>query len=59
MGDWPRERIKCEGFERSILKSSIIYIYTQEQITIHGVALVIFGEEATSEESLLEELRLR
>ena len=34
-------------------------IYTQEQVAVHVLALTGFGDETTSEESQLEELRVK
>ena len=59
MGGWHRERMKCEGSGKSILKICIIWIDTQEQVAIHMCGFdgirrgKCFGGEP------LEELRLR
>ena len=53
MGDWHKEKMKCEGYERSILK--ILKNRWQSKC----VTLIGFGEVNTSEESQYEDLRLR
>ena len=58
MGGWHKERMKCEGFGRSILKICIIKIL-RKRLQFTCVALMGFGEVTSSEESLLEKLRLK
>ena len=58
MGSWHWERLKCEGFGRSILKICLIQILRNRLQFIY-VLLKGFGEVTNSEESRLGELRLR
>ena len=58
MEEWHRGRIKRERSRRSILKICIIQIL-RKRLQSTCVALMGFGEVTDSEESELEELRMR
>ena len=58
MGGWQRGRMKCERSGRSILMTCIIKIL-MNRLQSTCLALMGFREVTNSEESQLEELRLR
>ena len=56
MGGWHRERMKCEGSGRSILKLCINKILRKR---LQSTCVALIGVVTTSEKSKLEELRFR
>ena len=58
MGGWHRERMKCHGSGRIILKICIIYIL-RNRFQFTCTALMGFREVTILEESQLVELKMR